>query len=71
MFLSGLLAVWKNLVVLGPLEKFADVGSLQKAIWCEKEVFWPSGNTADVSKHVRLQWDVLEILVKLGHQLQV
>jgi hypothetical protein len=43
----------------GPLEKFADVGSLQKAIWCEKEVFWPSGNTA--SKHVGLQWDVLEI----------
>ena len=34
-------------------------------------VFWPSGNTAGVSKHVGLQWDVLEILVKLGHQLQV
>ena len=33
MFLSGLLAVWKNLVITGPLEKFADVGSLQKAIW--------------------------------------
>jgi len=23
MFLSGLLAVWKNLVITGPLEKFA------------------------------------------------
>ena len=51
-FLSGLLAVWKNLVITGPLEKFADVGSLQKAIWWKMKVFWPSEDREDICKPV-------------------
>ena len=26
-------------------------------------VFWPSGNTAGISKHVELQWDVLRFQI--------
>jgi hypothetical protein len=33
-------------------EKFADVGSLQKAIWVKIEVFWPSVDRKDISEYV-------------------
>ena len=50
-----------------PLEPFWNAFPLwyclDKAIRWEMMVFWPSGNTAGISKHVELQWDVLRFQI--------
>ena len=48
-------------------EKFADVGSLQKAILVKIEVFWPSVDRKDISEYFGLQRTGFEFWVKLDH----